>query len=185
MSNKSLDATVFAAFVAFLCIPGCGRAPDAYGVRTQGAGWSSVVRDALPGIHEGSVFCVTLSAGPPEGLVFVVWSDLPGGYNGHGQGSAVGASYDGYLTPNNGRRIEIRAKTLDGKSGNITIAGVDYDFAKGSMFLVSARTEPPTVEQVSFDMSQFPDANFGEFGKSVPQIRDFFEKHKKDGEKSK
>ncbi|HEV3084297.1 MAG TPA: hypothetical protein VGY66_31335 [Gemmataceae bacterium] len=70
--------------------------------------------------------------------------------------------------------------------GSITIAGVNYDLAKGSLFLVSAREELPKVAQINFDLSGFPEGDaLKAFAKSNPQIREFFEKHKKEDAKSR
>jgi hypothetical protein len=141
----------------------------------------------MPGIDAGSVSFITLNAGPPASVSFVVWSDLSNGAGGGGQGSARGATYEGRHSSNDGRRIEFRARTTDGKSGTITIAGVEYDLAKGSLFLVSSSDDPPRVAQITFDLSGFPKDSdaLKEFAKSNSEIRGFFEKHKKDGAKTK
>jgi hypothetical protein len=150
--------------------------------------WSSSAgaTNPVPGIDKGSVSFVTMNAGPAEGVSFVVWSDLSNGADGHGSASTPGASYEGTHHANDGRRVEFRAKTADGKSGSITIAGTDYDFAKGSLFLISAREDPPRVAQIAFDLSGFPRKdNLTEFAKSTAQIRDFFERRKEEKAKAK
>lgn len=191
MPARIREAPLGAAIFALICIVGCGQ-PTTYGTRGRDHFWSSGAgaTSSVPGIDEGSVSLVTLTAGPPEGLSFAVWSDLPNGAAGHGSagsgGSTPGASYEGHHRASDGRRVEFRAKTVDGKSGNITIAGIDYNIANGSLFLVSAREDPPRVSQITFDLSGFPkDDTFKEFAKSSPQIRDFFEKHKKEGANNK
>jgi hypothetical protein len=130
---------------------------------------------------------ITLKAGSPEGVSFVVWSDLPNGASGSGGTDASGgASYTGHHQSAKGRRVEYRAKTTDGKSGSVTIGGTDYDLAKGSLFLVSTSFDPPKVAQISFDLSGFPKGDaLKEYAKSNPEIRDFFEKHKKEDVKTK
>jgi hypothetical protein len=111
-------------------------------------------------------------------LPFVVWSDQAYEASGRGEGSARGAVYEGHHRAKDGRRVDFHAKTTDGKTGRITIAGVDYDFSNGSLFLISTRQEPPTVAQIRFDLSGLPKADAAkELAKSNPQVRDFFEKN--------
>jgi hypothetical protein len=180
MPTQVRDATIGAALLALLCIVGCGQ-HTTFGVGERMTSWSANagVSNSVRGIHEGSVSFVTMKAGPPEGISFVVWSDLSNGADGHGSGSTAGASYEGAHHANDGRRVEFRAETADGKSGGITIAGTDYDLAKGSLFLVAAHEDPPRVVQIAFDLSGFPrQGNLTEFAKSTASIRDFFEKHR-------
>jgi hypothetical protein len=156
MPTRIREALVGTALLALICIAGCEHKPAEQGVVQGGASWQSSATNPVPGIDEASVTFITLKAGPPQGVPFVVWSDLPNGTSGSGGGSAGGASYEGHHSATNGRRVEFRAKTTDGKSGSITIAGVDYDLAKGSLFLVSTRNDPPKVAQITFDLSGFP-----------------------------
>ena len=175
-----------AVFLLLICLAGCGQEPTVYGTGGSAGSWSSSAADRIPGIDEASVTFITLKAGPPKGLPFVVWSDLANGNGGSGNGSAGGASYEGRHSASDGRRIEFRATTTGGNSGSITIAGVNYDLAKGSLFLVSARDDPPRVAQINFDLSGFPEGDaLKALAKSNPQIREFFEKHKKEDAKSK
>ncbi len=180
MVPKIREATVGTAFLALICVAGCGGNTTWYGVTESGTSWSSSAANAVPGIDEGSVTFVTLQCGPPEGVPFVVWSDLPNGTGGHGEGSARGAFYQGYHRANGGRRIDFHGKTTDGKTGSINIAGVDYNFAKGSLFLISTRQDPPEVDQISFDLKGLQDVDaVKELAKLDPEIRLFFEKQKK------
>jgi hypothetical protein len=180
MGSRIRQATVGTAFLALICVAGCGGKGTVQGVTETDTSWSSSAANAVPGIDEGSVTFVTLKCGPPEGVSFVVWSDLPNGTGGRGEGSARGAFYQGYHRANDGRRIDFHGKTTDGRTGSINIAGVDYDFAKGTLFLISKQQDPPEVDQISFDPSglQKVDA-VKELAKSNPEIRTFFEKHKK------
>jgi hypothetical protein len=174
-------------FLALLCVAGCSQQRQEQGIAQSGTSWSSGGADRVPGIDEGSVTFITLKAGPADGVPFVVWWDLPYNVSGSGGGSAQGASYEGRFAGADGRRVEFRARTADGKSGSVTIAGVDYDLAKGSLFLVSTRDHPPKVVQVPFDLSGFPsDGNaLRELARATPQIRGFFEQYKKNGAKPK
>ena len=186
MQTTIRDNLVRATFLGLICVASCGpKKTTEYGVASSEVSWTTNATDRIPGIDEFSVTFVTLKAGPPEGLPFVVWSDLPDGSSGKGEGSVRGASYAGQHHASNGRRIDFHAKTTDGKAGSMTIAGVDYDFAKGALFLVSARQDPPTVTQLSFDSNRFPKGGglkgdaLRELAKSKPEIRAFFEKQNK------
>jgi hypothetical protein len=176
MPTQVGGATIGAAFLALVCVVGCGQRTT-YGTGGRVTSWSSSAgaTNPVPGIDEGSMSFVTMNAGPPEGVSFVVWSDLSNGADGHGSASTPGASYEGAHHANDGRRVVFRAETADGKSGSITIAGTDYDLAKGSLFLVAGHDDPPRVVQVAFDLSGFPrQDNLTEFAKSTASIRDFF-----------
>ena len=179
MASRIREATVGTAVLAFICVAGCGGKGTEQGVVSSDMFWSSAA-NAVPGIDEGSVTFITLKCGPPEGVSFVVWSDLTSGAGGRGEGSSRGAFYQGSHRATDGRRIDFHGRTTDGKTGTINIAGVDYDFAKGSLFLISTQQDPPEVGQISFDLSglQKVDA-VKEVAKSNPEIRSFFEKHKK------
>jgi hypothetical protein len=161
--------------------------PFEQGITQSSARWSSRSADRVPGIDEGSVTFITLHAGPAEGVPFVVWCDQPYDVSGGGGGAAQGASYVGQFSGADGRRVEFRAKTADGRSGSVTIAGVDYGLAKGSLCLVSTRDHPPKVVQVPFDLSVFPSGGSAlqELARATPQIRGFFEQCKKNGAKPK
>ena len=180
------EMLVGSAVLAIICFVGCGRQRAEYGVAESEISWTTRATNPVPGLDEALVTLVTLKAGPPGGLPFAVWSDLPNETSGQGEGSVHGAFYDGHHRAMDGRRVDFRAKTADGKVGSITIAGVDYDFAKGQLFLVSARQEPVQVTQISFDLNGFTNADaLKGLAKSNPQIRGFFENSKKDNTNAK
>jgi len=54
--------------------------------------------NAIPGIDEAYVSFITLKAGPPEGVTFVIWSDLSKVAGGRGGGGGwKGAYKEGHL----------------------------------------------------------------------------------------
>jgi hypothetical protein len=186
MRNIIRAAIASTAVLVLIGIAGCGHKPTAHGVKGGQTGWTSGVANPIPGIDEACVTFVELKCGPPEGVQFVIWSDTSNGA-GHGEGGVGGASYEGHHSAIGNRRIDFRAKTIDGITGSVTIAGVEYDLAKGSLFLVSTHAVPPTVTQFAFDLSSLPEGanELKEFAKATPQIRDYFEKHNKEDAKSK
>jgi hypothetical protein len=181
MTHTMPQVSVHAALAALICLSGCGHKPSVYGIAQSGSSWTTSTADPTPGIDEASVTFVTLNAGPPEGVSFVVWSDLPNGSSGSGGGRTGGASYKGHHRATDGRRVEFHASTTDGKAGTITIADVRYDLANGALFLVSTQHTPPEIAQITFDTASFPKGrdHLIELAKSNARIRAFFEKHKK------
>jgi hypothetical protein len=180
MATTIQDTLVATALLALICLAGCGQRNTVYGVAPSSATWMSSTSNPVAGVDEASVTFVTLKAGPPDGVPFVVWFDSALEASGRGEGSVRGAFYEGHHRANHGPRVDFLAKTSDGKTGSITIAGVEYDFSKGSLFLISTLQDPPTVAQISLDLTGFPKGNaIKEFAKSNPQVRGFFEKHKK------
>ena len=80
------------------------------------------------------------------------------------------------------------------------VAGVDHDFSKGTLFLISTQRDPPAVAQIKTDLSELLEGKSSAGSaltrvlkvdavkglvKSNPQVRDFFVKHKKADEDSK
>ena len=181
MAIRIPEATFGTVLLALVCIAGCNHKPSEQGVLQSQTSWQTpAATNQIPGIDEATVTSVTLKAGPPQGVPFVVWSDLPNGTAGRGEGTAQGAFYEGGHSATDGRHVEFRARTIDGKTGLITIAGVDYDLAKGSLFLISTGDNPPTVAQIPIDSSGFPKGDaIKEFARSNLQVRGFFENHKK------
>jgi hypothetical protein len=186
MPATTRDAIVGTTLIACVCLAGCDRKQRVQGVESS-TSWFTGGSEGIPGVDEACVTFETLKAGPPEGVSFVVWSDLLNGSSSAGSASGQGASCEGRHSARDGRHFEYRAQTTDGKAGTVTIADVDYDLAEGSLFLVSARDGPPKVAQISFDLSALPKKSqaLKELAKSNPQIRGFFEKHMKAGARSK
>jgi len=180
---KSIRATLMA--VALLGLvggsQGCGK-PTSYGSAQSSASWTHSDADAVPGIDNATVTSVRIMAGPPEGVSFVVWSDLSNGSSGGGGGSARdGAHYKGRHFDGQGRTLEFEARTVDGKTGSVTIAGKPYDLAAGQLFLASTQGNEPVVAQLRFDLREIPEIkgeSLQEAAKSIPEIRGFFEEHR-------
>lgn len=180
MNRRTISIVGYVA-LTIVCVCGCRQQRTEYGIADGGSSWTISTEDATPGIDAASVSVITLKAGPPEGVPFVVWSDLPNGRFGSGGGKVGGASYKGHHGATDGRRIEFEAQTADGKVGTITIAEIPYDFSKGSLFLISTQDDPPNVVQLPFDTTDFPkdkDQLFA-LANSTSAVRTFFEEHKK------
>jgi len=124
MLASTRSVLVAIGLLAIISFPGCGQSGTAYGVSESNAWWMSDAPNPVAGLDEAFVTLVALRAGPPDGLKFVVWSDLPGAvFSGRGEGSVRGASYEGHYRTRDGRHVDFAAKSTDGKTGSLTIAG--------------------------------------------------------------
>ncbi|MCA8987207.1 MAG: hypothetical protein KDA78_06180 [Planctomycetaceae bacterium] len=166
------------ALLALLSAIDEDKSSQRYGISDGGASWTTMTSDPIPGIDAASVSEVTLYAGPPEGVSFVVWSDLPNSRSGNGGGGARdGAAYKGYHRAKDGRRIDIKAESRDGKTATISIDGVSYDLAKGGLLLVSTQQQPAIVKQVNLDLKTVPNGQeaLSRFASTTVDIRTFFQ----------
>lgn len=153
---------------------------EQYGIAQQSSTWATNLEksDRIPGIDQASITNVKLLAGPPEGVPFVIWTDSSNGPSGGGGGRKGGASYKAEQRTESGERFEIHAETTDGKTGTLTIAKKEYDLAKGRLFCVSTKTNPPKVQQIEMDVAKFPRKMKEQIqlAKTNKTIRDFWTK---------
>jgi hypothetical protein len=61
---------------------------------------------------------------------------------------------NGVLSAVDGRMIDWSCPTRDGTSGTVTIAGQEFDLAKGALFLISLRGKRTKVDQVGLNLSK-------------------------------
>ena len=163
--------------LGLICVAGCGSSGE-HGLSESIAGWTSSSGSGVPGIDEASVTMVTLKGGPPDGIPFVVWSDLPNPSVAQGSSNANRASYRGSHRGTNGRRVEFQCAISDGNVTDIMIARRKYDLANGSLFLVSTKQNPPLVAQFDVDVQNFPRDKEGlkQLSRAQPDIGGFFKK---------
>ena len=164
--------------LGIICVAGCGPS-STHGVSESVVGWTSSCGKGVPGIDEASVTQVTLKGGPPDGISFVVWSDLPKGGFAHGRSNVDCASYCADHRGQNGRSVEFQCAIRDGKVTPMRIAHCSYDLANGSLFLVSTKAASPRVAQLDVDVQDFPIDIEGlkKLSSVHPDIRDFFRNH--------
>jgi hypothetical protein len=118
---------------------------------------------AIPGcqINEEPFGATDIQSGTFRGdLAIVVWTDLvdapPGGSIRSASGastSATQAEYHAERDANDGRTVQWRASTKDGKSGTVTLNGKDYRLEEGAVFLVRTADGPARITQVKQDLS--------------------------------
>lgn len=152
--------------------PGTG---PVHGISERSASFIHVGDDSVPGLDRGSVLAVTMQAGPPAGVPFVVWSDASN-VSGHGEGSSHGASYVAELHTDEGSTIDVHAATNDGVSGTVTINKTAYNLRDGALFLVSTQGSATAVKQMDLDVTDFPieQEELRRIVNEHPEIADFF-----------
>jgi hypothetical protein len=52
------------------------------------------------------------------------------------------------------RKIPWECRSLDGKTGRVTIAGRQYDLVKGRLFLIAAQKDPVAIYQLDVDLAR-------------------------------
>jgi hypothetical protein len=105
-----------------------------------------------------------------------LWADFGVGGSFHAEDDINGLKFNGCIkNTSGGKQIQMAGETKDGKTGKVTVAGQEYDLAKGGLFLVSAR-RAYKVLQLNRDLSRFADSKqlFNELSKNDPDILDFF-----------
>jgi hypothetical protein len=183
------DASLFSLAVAVVLggSLGCSAtAPTSYDATDTSVIWTHGEGDGVPGIDDGALEFVKLTTGAAEAPSFVIWSDLTSGSSGSssrpGFGPGPAVIWTGHHDARDGRRLDFELTMGDGKSGRVTIAGVDYDLSQGELLLVSTQAARPVVSQVRFDLKLFPEIEGEKLrasAKSTPQIREFFEGQRK------
>jgi hypothetical protein len=122
----------------------------------------------IPGIDDGGAQYI--------GRMLVIWSsDTRGGGSSDSQGSG-GITSKGGVTFTNGRQIFYECVTPDGKSGRVTIDGVNYELADGPLFLLAPDGDKCRVKQLKKDLSslELKAEGFQAFGRNDPDILEFF-----------
>jgi hypothetical protein len=168
-------------FVACICLPGCGH------------DWGGGVNSARQGgydygtVHltcDNRVYLLMAVDGRPMGGVpqpkpldgrsggrFIAPNTRPGGYHRFGDPAP--------------REVTWSSTTRDGKTGNVTIDGQEFDLGKGGLFLISLMNNRTKVEQLATDLSQLDGSadnatglklwhGFAALGKREPRFETFW-----------
>ena len=123
-----------------------------------------------------------------EGMAYVVWTDRREIWGGGGKAerttSKAHAEYQAFQTPSDGPRVEFQYEmneSTEGRQGKITINGVAYDLAKGSLFLVSTKGREPAVSQLNRDTLKLKPGkeSLDALGKNDSEVKAFFTMAKK------
>jgi hypothetical protein len=157
--------------LALLGAAGCHRPPPAVSLSCGGPTWFRAADKPVPGVDNGSASV----AGWGGENVFVVWSDVNRSSSA-GRTIDRGASYSGELLTADGRRVDYRCDTADGRSGVVRLGDRDYDLREGTLFLVSTGGPQTRVLQLQRDIRTLkvaPEA-FWKLAEDDREVRDFF-----------
>ena len=172
MSSRMLILTVLVAHV------GCTGLPHghSFGVQQASSNWGVPAEVSIPGIHTGVASKVKLMAGEPKGVEFVLWTDSENGLPGRGTGRHDHAIFECEYMGEDLSKHRIIAKTVDGKTGSLLIAGREYDLAEGRLFMVALGDGHLAVRQstIAIDDLNVSGAELPKFADSHPEIAHFF-----------
>jgi hypothetical protein len=113
-------------------------------------------------------------------LFVVVWSDLF--YDGNaGFGTEAGSSTNGRIEwhstvkAGDGRAVQLKAGTTDGKAWTVTVNGKEYGLDDGALFLVQTRGASAKVTQVKQDLSALlpTSETWQRLAKESPEVKEF------------
>jgi hypothetical protein len=85
----------------------------------------------------------------------MIWSDTNGGAGMTSSKTPNGMAWDGKHTAHDGRRIDFKCQSADGKTGSLTVNGTPYDLGNGALFLVTSKSGKVEVRQLKRDLSKF------------------------------
>jgi hypothetical protein len=96
-----------------------------------------------------------------EGLRVMIWYDITEDVGSGGSGSTSDPIYrlEGHASAPDGRRVDLRLETADGRTATYSINGQRYDLSRGALFLVTTRGERTQVRQLNRDLSTIHPTN--------------------------
>jgi hypothetical protein len=95
------------------------------------------------------------SGGWGTGTAVVIWTDIEQGGSSGLSGSPGRREYSGGMgAMPDGRKVQWKCMTTDGKTGPVTINGVEHQLANGPLFLVTTRNGKTEVKQLQRDFSK-------------------------------
>ncbi len=130
---------VAVALAAGTLAAGCG----------SGHGWGGG-SEASSGIRNGREFAYQIVTLTCDGRPFLVL--VADGCSGGSVHSSPRAN--GVLSAVDGRKVAWSGTTTDGTSGTVTIAGQQFDLAKGAVFLIQLKDKRAKVEQIAVDTAK-------------------------------
>ena len=94
-----------------------------------------------------------------EGLAVMIVDNLSDTHNSEGYSSTSDPIHRqaGWAESKEGNRYDWEIKTADGQTADIRIDGVDYDIAKGAVFVVGLHGKKAAVKQLDLDLSNLSD----------------------------
>ena len=111
-----------------------------------------------------------------DDIAILVLSDIRNGQGGGGRVADL-TTYSGDHDSRDGRRIEWRCQTKNGKEGPVTFNGQNFELANGSLLLVTIDAEKTIVRQLKRDALHFNEdyrATLRDRLENDADIKDFF-----------
>lgn len=112
-----------------------------------------------------------------EGLRVMMWFDIADEVSGEGSGSTSDPVHRmaGYASAFDGRRVDWRLETEDGRTASFSIDGQPYALSQGALFLITTWGEQTQVRQLSRDLSVIQPTNEGceAFAEADPDVSSF------------
>ncbi|HUV88906.1 MAG TPA: hypothetical protein VMY80_04575, partial [Anaerolineae bacterium] len=89
-----------------------------------------------------------------EGLAIMIWHNLESSTH-HGSGSTTDPVYrlQGDAESQDGRHVDWRLETTDGKTAQFWIDNTPYDLSSGTLFIITTKNERTEVRQLQRDLS--------------------------------
>jgi len=131
-------------------------------------------KETIPGIDHASITCGLWSDGR---IAVVVWTDVSSGGSSFLPPittKAEGFVFEGHHRGPDGRHIDCRCATKDGRAGAVTINDKTFDLAHGILFLVSTISGETQVRQLKRDTLKLEGENLMDLAKNDQEIRNFF-----------
>ena len=141
--------------------------------------------DGQPGIMPGDTDETTVQyVSRRDGLLVVVWSDLSGKAAGFGceagsstefAGSSGRTECHSSVKAGDGRAVQLKCVTTDGKGWTVTVNGKEYALGDGALFLVQTRGGSAKIRQLKQDLSglQPTKETWQRLAKASPEVKDF------------
>jgi hypothetical protein len=131
-------------------------------------------KETIAGIDHASITCGLWSDGR---MAVVVWTDVSSGSSRFLPPittKAEGFVFEGHHRATDGRHIDCRCATKDGRTGGVTINGKTFGLDQGALFLVSTISGQTQVRQLKREVLQSGGGDLRDLAKNDQEIRDFF-----------
>ena len=109
-------------------------------------------------------------------MAVVVWTDVSSGssFLPPITTKPEGLVFEGHHRGPDGRHIDCRCATQDGRTGAVTINDKTFDLDQGALFLVSTISGQTQVRQLKREILKSAGEDLRDLAKNDQEIRDFF-----------
>jgi hypothetical protein len=94
-----------------------------------------------------------------EGLAIMIVDNITGGHHGGGHGSTSDPvrRQTGSAESKEGDRYDWEIETTDGRTAELKINSIDYDIAKGAVFVIQMNGKQLSVDQLDLELPELSD----------------------------